>query len=132
MLDLARRRASELHRTVGLAAGDAQALPFQDASFDTIVSTFSLCAIPDDRRAVAEMARVLRPGGRLLLADHVASSFWPLWTVQWLVERASIPLAGEHFLRRPRSHLAAAGLRIEQSQRLKLGALERLVAGKPA
>jgi ubiquinone/menaquinone biosynthesis C-methylase UbiE len=132
MLELARRRADELHRSVELTAGDAQALPFPDGSFDTVVSTFSLCAIPDDRRAVAEMARVLRPGGTLLLADHVASTLWPLWTVQWLVERATIPLAGEHFLRRPRSHVTATGLRVEHSERFKLGVMERLVAGKPA
>jgi ubiquinone/menaquinone biosynthesis C-methylase UbiE len=132
MLDIARRRADELHQSVELAEGDARALPFPDASFDTVVSTFSLCAVPDDRQAIAEMARVLRPGGRLLLADHVASTLWPLWTVQWLLERATIPVAGEHFLRRPLSHVAPAGLRVEQSQRFKLGAMERLVASKPA
>jgi ubiquinone/menaquinone biosynthesis C-methylase UbiE len=131
MLDIARQRAAELHRSVELVVGDAQVLPFPDATFDCVVCTFSLCAIPDDRRAIAEMARVLRPGGRLLLADHVASTAWPLWTVQWLFERATIPLAGEHFLRRPRTNLSAAGLEVEHAERFKLGALERVVAGKP-
>ena len=42
--------------------------------FDTVVYTFSLCAIPDHRRAIAEMRRVLRPGGLLLLVGHVAGS----------------------------------------------------------
>lgn len=60
-----------------LRHGDAQALEFPGACFDTVVCTFSLCAIPDDRKAVAEMARVLRPGGLLLLADHVEASRWP-------------------------------------------------------
>src|SRR6266545_476243 len=67
-----------------LQEGDAQALAFPDNSFDTVVCTFSLCAIPDDRQAVAEMRRVLRPGGRLLLADHIAGSAWPTRAVQWL------------------------------------------------
>ena len=72
MLAQARRRAEELGRPVTLREADAQALPFGDASFDTVVCTLSLCAIPDDRRAVAEMIRVLRPGGRLLLLDQLA------------------------------------------------------------
>jgi ubiquinone/menaquinone biosynthesis C-methylase UbiE len=54
--------------------GDARALGFPDHSFDTVVSTFSLCSVPDDRRAVAEMGRVLRPGGRLLLAARKPTS----------------------------------------------------------
>lgn len=132
MLDIAQRRAAELRRPVRLMAGDAQDLPFPDASFDCVVSTFSMCAIPDDRRAIGEMARVLRPGGRLLLADHVASSAWPLWIMQWLVERATIPLAGEHFLRRPLTSLGAAGLEVELRERLTFGVLERVVARKPA
>jgi ubiquinone/menaquinone biosynthesis C-methylase UbiE len=60
MLQIARERAGRLGLAVDLCQGDAQALDFPDASFDTVVCTFSLCAIPDDRMAVAEMARVLR------------------------------------------------------------------------
>jgi SAM-dependent methyltransferase len=51
----------------------AQELPFPDASFDTVVCTLSLCAIPDHRAAIGQMRRVLRPGGRLLLLDHIGS-----------------------------------------------------------
>jgi len=60
MLDIARRRAFELGRPVELRLGDAQALEFEDATFDTVVCTLSLCTIPDDRAAVAEVRRVLR------------------------------------------------------------------------
>src|SRR3954463_11135591 len=52
MLDQARRRAADLGRTADLEIGDAQALRFADDSFDTVVCTFSLCAIPDEHRAV--------------------------------------------------------------------------------
>lgn len=76
MLRIARERAGRLGVAVDLRQGDAQALDFADASFDTVVCTFSLCAIPDDRLAVAEMTRVLRPGVLLLLADHVEGSPW--------------------------------------------------------
>jgi ubiquinone/menaquinone biosynthesis C-methylase UbiE len=74
MLQLARRQAEQLGRDVDVRLGDAQALDFPDASFDTVVCTLSLCAIHDERRAIAEMWRVLRPGGRLLLLDHVAGA----------------------------------------------------------
>jgi len=132
MLAHARRRAEQLGRAVTLREGDAQALPFPDGSFDTVVCTLSLCAIPDDQRAVGEMIRVLRPGGRLLLLDHVAGSAWPVRAVQRLLELVTVPIGGEHFLRRPLRHVQAAGLDIECHDRFKLGIVERLTARKPA
>jgi ubiquinone/menaquinone biosynthesis C-methylase UbiE len=87
MLQLARRRADQLGRQVDLRLGDAQALDLPDASFDTVVCTLSLCAIPDQRQAIAEMRRVLRPVGRLLLLDHVAAAPRAARAVQWLLER---------------------------------------------
>ena len=75
MLDVARRRAVELGRPVDSRLGDGQALEFEDATFDTVVCTLSLCTIPDDRAAVAEVRRVLRPSGRFVLLEHVRSPF---------------------------------------------------------
>jgi ubiquinone/menaquinone biosynthesis C-methylase UbiE len=132
MLDIARRRAAELGRDVDLRQGDAQALVFPDASFDTVVCTFSLCAIPDDQQALHEMARVLRPGGLLLLADHVEAPTWPTRAVQWLIERVSIPVGGEHFRRRPINQVRAMDLNIERHERFRLGIVERLAARKPS
>ena len=128
MLAVARTR--EPARPVTLRQGDAQALPFDDASFDTVVCTFGLCAIPDPAAAVAEMARVLRPSGRLILADHVVSTWWPVRVAQWLLELASVPLAGEHFRRRPLRLVEAVGLVVDRRERFKLGLVERLVARK--
>ena len=73
MLAIARARARELRRDADLRAGDARALDFPDERFDTVVCTLSLCTIVDDRAAVAEARRVLRPGGRFLLLEHVRS-----------------------------------------------------------
>jgi len=131
MLDIARRRADELGRPVDLRLGDAQALEFSDGSFDTVVCTFSLCGIPDDRQAVAEMDRVLRPGGLLLLADHVEASRWDARAAQRLIDLVTIPLGGEHFRRRPITHVQALGYAIERHQRFTLGIVERLAARKP-
>lgn len=130
MLDLARARAEKLGRTPSLRQGTAHALPFGDASFDTVVCTFGLCAIPDLDAAVDEMVRVLRPGGRLILVDHVASSSRLARGVQWLLERITVPMGGEHFRRRPLLHVQARGLQIDKRERFKLGVVERLVARK--
>jgi ubiquinone/menaquinone biosynthesis C-methylase UbiE len=78
MLAIAKQYAADLGRDVDLRQADAQALPFDDDSFDTVVCTLSLCTIPDPAGAIAEMRRVLRPGGRLLLLDHIGSSWWPI------------------------------------------------------
>jgi SAM-dependent methyltransferase len=67
-LSAARREASPV--PVELAGDDAQALPFPDDRFDAALCTWVLCSIPDRRRALAEVARVLRPGGRLHFVEH--------------------------------------------------------------
>jgi ubiquinone/menaquinone biosynthesis C-methylase UbiE len=131
MLSIARRRAADLGREADLRQGDAQALDFPDSSFDTVLCALGLCAIPDDRRAVTEMARVLRPGGRLLLVDHVAASASALRAVQWLYERISIPLAGEYFRRRPLTYVRELGFGVEEAERFRLGVVERVCARKP-
>jgi ubiquinone/menaquinone biosynthesis C-methylase UbiE len=131
MLQRARDRAGQLGRAVDLRLGDAQALEFPDACFDAVVCTFSLCAIPDDRKAVAEMARVVRPGGLLLLADHVEASSWPARAAQALIEVVSIPAGGEYFRRRPIMQVRALGFIVEDHDRFKLGIVERLAARKP-
>jgi SAM-dependent methyltransferase len=74
-----------------LVRAPAEYLPFADASFDTVVSTLVLCTVSDPRRAVAEVARVLRPGGRLLFLEHVrADQGWR----RSLQQRSARPWAG--------------------------------------
>jgi len=131
MLDIARDRARRLRLDPAFTLGDAQALDFPDDRFDTVVCTFSLCAIPDEHRALMEMDRVLRPGGRLLLADHVVSSRWYARALQTAIEMVSVPLSGEHFRRRPFLQVQALGYQIEEHERFKLGIVERLAARKP-
>lgn len=130
MLAIARGRAERLGHPVTLRRADAHDLPFDADSFDTVVCTLGLCAIPDDGKALREMARVIRPGGRLILLDHIASSSRAVRGLQWLVERVTVPMAGEHFLRRPLDKIGDLGLAVEHRERFKLGLVERLVARK--
>lgn len=132
MLAVARERAADLGVDADLREADVQALPFDDESFDTVVCTFSLCAIPDHAAAIAEMARVVRPGGRVLLLDHIGSKWWPVWVVERLFELITIRAMGEHMTRRPAPMVAAAGLEIVESERLKLATVERVHARKPS
>ena len=132
MVELARRRAVELNMEADLRVGDAQTLAFADESFDTVVSTLSLCTIPDDRRAVAEAARVLRPGGRLLLLEHVGSSNPAMRAAQRLLDPLSVRFQADHLLREPLDHLEEAGLELEALERSKQGLVERVAAYKPA
>jgi len=130
MLVLARSRSAEKGCPIELKEADVAALPFDDDSFDTVVSTLAMCAVPDERAGILEMRRVLRPGGRLLLLDHIGSSWWPIWAGQRLMEMYTIPRAGEHMTRRPRPIVEQAGFVIEESERLKAGTVERISAVK--
>jgi ubiquinone/menaquinone biosynthesis C-methylase UbiE len=132
MLAIARKRAADLGRAIDLHEGDAQRLPFGDAAFDTVVCALSLCTIPDPAVAIDEMRRVLVPGGRLLLLDHIGSTWPPIYTAQWLLEQITIRAAGEHFTRRQLSLVTAAGFDIVEVERLKAGSVERIHAVKPA
>jgi ubiquinone/menaquinone biosynthesis C-methylase UbiE len=129
MLDLARRRAADLGRPVTLRQGDAQDLPFPDATFDSIVCTYALCSVPDEVRTIAEMERVLRPGGLLILVDHIRSSVPPVLWIQRLLELSPKRIERE-LTRRPLLDVRAAGLEVLRSDRSRLGMIERLVARK--
>jgi SAM-dependent methyltransferase len=72
--DLAREQAAALDREVTVLNGRAEALPFESGSFDSVVTTLVLCSVGDLDRALAEIRRVLKPGGALVCLEHVASA----------------------------------------------------------
>jgi len=132
MLAIAQQRAAGIGRKADLRQGDAEHLPVGDASFDTVVCALSLCTIPEPATAIGEMKRVLVPGGRLLLLDHIRSHWPPVLAAQWLLEQITIRTAGEHFTRRQLPFVQAAGFQIIETERLKGGTVERVHAVKPA
>jgi ubiquinone/menaquinone biosynthesis C-methylase UbiE len=132
MLELARRRQAELGRDAELLEGDAQQLDFPDERFDTVVCTLGLCTIPDDRAAVREVRRVLRPGGRFLLLEHVRSPRRAIRAVQHALDPLAVRFQGDHIAREPLEHLRAEGFAVERLERSKLGIVERVTARRPA
>ena len=131
MLEIARRRARDLGRDVELREGDAHDLPFENDTFDSVVCTYSLCNIPDPHRALGEMKRVLRPGGKLILVDHIRSAVKPVLWIQKGIELLSKRYEGEHMTRRPLEQVMAHGFEVIERDRLAPGSVvERLVATK--
>ena len=81
MADRLRRRVAERHRPATVVLAPAEALPFADGGFDTVVSTLVLCTVPDQAAALREIRRVLRPCGQLLFMEHIRSEStrWARW-----------------------------------------------------
>lgn len=128
MLEVARQRARDLARTVELHVADADTLPFMDGSYDVVVSTLVLCTIPSPEHALAEVHRVLRPGGRLLVVDHVRSPVLAVRLLQLVFDPVLVRFAGDHLLREPADIVTRVGFQIEHLRRTRLGVVERLSA----
>lgn len=100
MVELTQRRLAARGLHSDLRQGDVTALPWPDASFDAVLSTFAFSAFTDPERAVDEMVRVLKPGGRLIIADggraldgnRIAAGFAALWELLGDAMRDERPL----------------------------------------
>ncbi|HEU5156067.1 MAG TPA: class I SAM-dependent methyltransferase [Streptosporangiaceae bacterium] len=133
MLKVARARvaAAGLGDRVELRQGDVQALELADGCADTVISTFALCTIPDPQAAVGEAYRVLRPGGRFVLAEHGPSSVAVVRAGMRMLEPLTVRTGADHLTRDPRPLLERAGFTIESVARAKLGISFRVVATRP-
>jgi SAM-dependent methyltransferase len=111
---MANRSLSTAERPLELLEGTAEARPLDDGSIDTVMSTWTLCSIPEVERALADMHRVLRPDGKLLFVEHGQAPEPTVRRWQHRLNPAWRRLAGGCNLDRPIDALiAGAGFRIE-------------------
>jgi ubiquinone/menaquinone biosynthesis C-methylase UbiE len=122
-LKRARRRADEAGTAFFPVQGDGERLPFRDGAFDGAVATLVFCTVPDASRAFHELRRVVRPGGRIRLLEHVRAPSAPVAGLQDLIDPAwTRVLAGCHVNRDTLGTVSRAGFRV-QSVRSHLGGL---------
>ncbi len=113
MLRKAEKRARQYPGNLVLCRADAQNLKFPSASFDTVVTSCTMCSVPDPVRAFHELFRVLRPGGRLLMFEHVRSRN-PLLGLALDLMTLLTRLTGTEMNRNTVQNAISAGFRITQ------------------
>lgn len=113
-----------------LAQMDAQQLAFPDDSFDTVAVSLALCTVPDPGAALREMARVCRPGGRIVLLEHVRSPVRPVAMAQRLLSPMQKRFIGCHLDRETIALVKHLGFTIVSERRHLLG-IFRLVVARP-
>jgi SAM-dependent methyltransferase len=125
---LALAAARQAPAPIRVMDGAAEALPAQDTSFDTVIASLVLCTVADLVRALAEIRRVLRPGGTLRFYEHVRADAPRLARWQDRLERPWGWLAGGcHPNRDTAAAITAAGLRVMELDRFDLQAMPALV-----
>lgn len=111
---MAERAAEKTPVSISVQEGVAEAAPFDDASFDTVLLTFTLCSVQHPDAVLAEARRVLRPGGRLLFCEHGLAPDEGVQKWQHRVEPVWKKMAGGcHLTRAPGATIAAAGFTIQ-------------------
>ena len=131
MLKIARRRARRLGRNVTFLLMDAEALAFPDRSFDTVVDSLNLCTFVNPLRALREMARLCRPGGRILLLEHGRSGRQWLgrWQDRWADSHAA--KLGCRWNLEPLDLLSQVELPVAKARRVFFGIFYEIEAKPP-
>jgi ubiquinone/menaquinone biosynthesis C-methylase UbiE len=117
MLDRARRRAASLGRDVDLQWGDVEALPYDDARFDTVTATCVFCSVEDPLKGLGEVRRVVKPDGEVRLLEHVRPRNPVLGRIFDWMSPITRRLMGPEMNRRTEETVRAAGLTIESVRR---------------
>ena len=130
MLVRARERARERQIHVTFHEADLCNLPFADGTFDTAVATFVFCSLPDPVACLREMGRVTRPGGQILLLDHVRIERPLIGPLMDRLNVATVRLAGEHINHRMDEFVRSAGFEIVESRRLGFMGIIQFIAAR--
>jgi len=131
MLMEARRTARTLGQPIALVRMNAGALAFADAAFDTVTTSLTICTVPDPARALREMARVLKPDGRIVLLEHVRARNPVLSLIQRMLSPVQVRLLGCHLDRRTDRLVRELGFRVEHEETRFFGVFHLIVARPP-
>lgn len=131
MLARAKAKASHMSLSVNLVNMDVQKLEFPDNSFDTVVAACTFCSVPDPVLGLQEIRRVTRPGGRVVLMEHMRHNNW-FWgkLMDWLNPLA-VWLMGPSINRRTLDNIRKAGLEIEIVENLAMGGILKFIVAHP-
>lgn len=132
MLEKARARAERTHVTVDLRLIDAQHMAFTDGAFDAVVATCVFCSVPDPVAGLREVLRVLKPGGRALLLEHVRGSNPVMGKLMDLMNPIAVRVSGANINRRTVENVRAAGFVAVDVESHMLGMVNTIRATKPA
>jgi ubiquinone/menaquinone biosynthesis C-methylase UbiE len=128
MLDRAIERARDQGTEVTLQQMDVQNLSFEDDTFDTVVATFVFCSVPDPTKGLEEIGRVCKPGGKVLLLEHVLSANRLLAFVMKALNPIVASAMGPNINRRTVENVANSGLRVERVTDLAAGIFKLIEA----
>ena len=122
MLVVARRHLADAPVPITLTRAAVEALPFPDARFDSVVATLVFCSVSDPERGLREIRRVLKPGGKLLLLEHVRAQGKVAASLQDALVPLTTRLAGNcHWNRDTRRAVLTAGFLLTQKRQVRGG-----------
>ncbi len=130
MLERARRVAEQDGIEVDLRQGDVQALDFSSDGFDEAVASFVFCSVPDPVLGLSEVRRVLKPGGRLSVIEHVRAASRLAGLAMELMNPIAVHATGVNVNRRTAENVGLAGFSIERDEPLGLRGIFRLIVAR--
>jgi ubiquinone/menaquinone biosynthesis C-methylase UbiE len=131
MLEKAKVKSNYLKSDTQLVRADAQMMGFADNSFDSVVTSCTFCSVPDPVSGLKEIRRVMKPGGKLLMFEHVRSNiFWmgPMMDLLTKVTRK----VGPDLNRRTKENVIKAGFKLTREVNVYLDMVKLFEAVKPA